>query len=445
MGAAVTGDPGLSEETVAAMTAAALREAAVLLTEVRWTTGSIDVHVAGTEPASLPPALGEHFDATSRKVMVTLDDAGPRLGWFRHQLAHALLRERHPRVPPWVDEGFARSMEAPSGFLPMHLLGRLRHAPDPDGWYRDAQEFSFATVDRGGRRSLACHALFASLGVPSWNGCRAEPAATTLAHWERRDWQTDGSDLERLQQLARWLAANPGDALLRARLRSPRLELYEIVELADVEPGLDLPLADAIDLASRAVEEHLQDDTVGWTIRGLFGALCDYSLRRDDAHEVLVWVRARLHGHALAAFEAEHDPEGRRVIATWRAGVNTRSRLRLRHVVPTARLRILGTWAQALADIPASSPLWTEWLAAVCDLCPDRRREPIDRLCMRPEMPPEFLQLALRAVAARSWRRDEVADVIGFPDWRSLARAPGPRWWSPLHAGLLAAVGAGRG
>src|SRR5262245_27328181 len=232
-GTAVTGLPGLSEETVAAMTAAALREAAALLTEAGWTTGSIDIQVAGTGPASLPPALGEHFDATSRRVLVALDDSGPRLAWFRHQLAHALLRERHPRAPPWVDEGFARSMEAPSGFLPMHLLARVRRAPDPDGWYRDALAFSFAALDPGGLRTLACHALFASLGVPGWSEGRTEPAAATLAHWERRGWRTDDTDLVRLQQLAGWLAANPDHAVLRARLRGPRLELYEIVELAD--------------------------------------------------------------------------------------------------------------------------------------------------------------------------------------------------------------------
>src|SRR5262249_55351935 len=156
------------------------------------------------------------------------------------------------------------------------------------------------------------------------------PAAATLALWERRGWRTDGTDLERLQQLARWLAANPDHAVLRARLRSPRLELHEIVELADVDPPVELPLTDLIELALRAVDEPLDDDGVGWSVRGLFGALCDYSLVRDDAHEVLAWVRARLHGRALAAFEAEHGAEGR-VMATWRAGVNTRSRLRLRH------------------------------------------------------------------------------------------------------------------
>jgi hypothetical protein len=440
----VTGIPGLTEEAVAAMTATALREAADMLTEVGWTTGSLAVHVAGTEPGSLPPGLGEHFDASSRRVVVTLDDSGPRLAWLRHQLAHALTRERHPRTPPWVDEGFARSMEAPSGFMPLHLLSRLRRAPDPDRWYRDALAFSFAAPDPGGRRSLACHALFASIGVPDWNEGRIEPPAATLVHWERRAWKPDAADLERLQQLARWFAANPDYALLRARLRGPRFDLYEIVELADVEPAPELSLPDVIELAVRAVDEHLRDDHVGWSVRGLFGALCDYSLVRDDAHEVVAWVRARLHGHALAAFDAEQDPDGRRVIATWRAGVHTRSRLRLRHIVPTARLRILATWAQALADVAATSPLWTDWLAAVGDLCPDRCREPIDRLCPRPALPADFLRLALRTVAARSWARDEVAQVIGYPDWRALSRAPGPRWWSPLHTELLAAVDPGR-
>jgi hypothetical protein len=440
----VTGDPGLTEEAVAAMTAAALRAAADMLTEVGWTTGSLDVHVAGTEPGSLQQGLGEHFDATSRRVVVTLDDSGPRIAWLRHQLAHALMRERHPRAPPWVDEGFARAMEAPSGFLPMHLLRRLRRAPKPDGWYRDAPLFSFAVPDQGGRWSLACHALFASLGAATWSEGRVEPAVATLAQWERRRWLPDPTDLERLQHLARWLDANSDDAVLRARLRGPRLDLYEIVELADVEPAAEFPLTTVIELGVRAVDEHLQDDQTGWSARGLFGALCDYSLVRDDAHEVLAWVRARLHGRGLAAFEAEHQADGRRVIATWRAGVHTRSRLRLRHIVPTARLRILVTWAQSLSDFPVTSPLWTEWLAAVCDLCPDRRREPIDRLCPRPAIPAEFLRLALRAVAVRAWTRDEVAQVIGYPDWRALARAPGPRWWSPLHTELLHAVGANR-
>lgn len=70
---------------------------------------------------SLPPAFGAYYESNSDTITCPeqLLEQRVRANLLRHEVGHAVVQRLAPDAPSWINEGFAQSMEAPAGQVPV--------------------------------------------------------------------------------------------------------------------------------------------------------------------------------------------------------------------------------------------------------------------------------------------------------------------------------------